>query len=124
VTQADIAGSWRRRRETVGDLDAVAASEDPAKTADAFTEWPPIAEVVSHGETRASVVLHNGLAVDFRAVEPEHYGAALIYFTGSRDHQLVLRTMAVDRGWKMNEYAVYSNPEETEILASRTETDV
>ncbi len=124
VTQADIAGSWRRRRETVGDLDAVAASEDPAKTVDAFTEWPPIAEVVSHGDTRASVVLHNGLAVDFRAVEPEHYGAALIYFTGSRDHQLVLRTMAVDRGWKMNEYAVYADPDESRILASRTEEAV
>ena len=124
VLHADVAGSWRRRRETVGDLDAVAASNDPAKTVDAFTEWPPIAEVVSHGDTRSSVVLHNGLAVDFRAVEPVHYGAAMIYFTGSRDHQLVLRNMAIDRGWKMNEYAVYASPDETAIVASRTEEDV
>lgn len=124
VTAAEVAGSWRRRRETVGDLDAVAASTDPASAVDAFTEWPPIAEVVSHGDTRASVVLHSGLAVDFRAVEPQYFGAALIYFTGSRDHQLVLRTMAIDRGWKMNEYAVWTSPEETEIVASRTEAEV
>jgi DNA polymerase (family 10) len=124
VIEANVTGSWRRRRETVGDLDAVASSETPAKIVDAFTEWPPIAEVVSHGETRSSVVLHNGLAVDFRAVEPVHYGAALIYFTGSRDHQLVLRNMAIDRGWKMNEYAVYTSPEETGIVASRTEEEV
>jgi DNA polymerase (family 10) len=124
VTEASVAGSWRRRRETVGDLDAVAASTDPPRAVDAFTEWSPIAEVVSHGETRASVVLHSGLAVDFRAVEPIHYGAALIYFTGSRDHQLVLRNMAIDRGWKMNEYAVWASPEEKEILASRTEEEV
>lgn len=124
VVQADIAGSWRRRRETVGDLDAVACSNDPATTVDAFTEWPAIAEVVAHGDTRSSVVLHNGLAVDFRAVEPESYGAAMIYFTGSRDHQLVLRTMAIDRGWKMNEYAVYSSPDETDIIASRTEEEI
>jgi DNA polymerase (family 10) len=124
VIEANVTGSWRRRRETVGDLDAVASSRDPAKTVDAFTEWAPIAEVVSHGDTRSSVVLHSGIAVDFRAVEPVHYGAALIYFTGSRDHQLVLRNMAIDRGWKMNEYAVYASPEETEILASRTEDEV
>jgi DNA polymerase (family 10) len=124
VLQADVAGSWRRRRETVGDLDAVASSNDPAATVDAFTEWPPIAEVVSHGDTRSSVVLHNGLAVDFRAVEPVSYGAAMIYFTGSRDHQLVLRNMAIDRGWKMNEYAVYSSPDETDIIASRTEEEI
>ncbi len=124
VIEANVAGSWRRRRETVGDLDAVASSDDPAKTVDAFTEWPPIAEIVSHGDTRSSVVLHNGLAVDFRAVEPVSYGAALIYFTGSRDHQLVLRNMAIDRGWKMNEYAVYSSPDETDIIASRTEEEI
>jgi DNA polymerase (family 10) len=124
VIEANVAGSWRRRRETVGDLDAVASSDDPPRAVDAFTEWTPIAEVVSHGETRSSVVLHNGLAVDFRAVEPVHYGAAMIYFTGSRDHQLVLRNMAIDRGWKMNEYAVYASPEETEIIASRTEAEV
>lgn len=71
VLEANVAGSWRRRRETVGDLDAVAAeNNDPAKAVDAFTEWPPIAEIVSHGDTRSSVVLHNGLAVDFRAVKP------------------------------------------------------
>lgn len=124
IIQADVTGSWRRRRETVGDLDAVASSNDPAQMVDAFTEWSPIAEVVSHGETRSSVVLHNGLAVDFRAVEPISYGAALIYFTGSRDHQLVLRNMALDRGWKMNEYAVYSSPAEQEIIASRTEEEI
>ncbi len=124
VIEANVTGSWRRRRETVGDLDAVASSDDPPRAVDAFTEWAPIAEVVSHGETRSSVVLHNGLAVDFRAVEPVHYGAALIYFTGSRDHQLVLRNMAIDRGWKMNEYAVYASPDETEIVASRTEAEV
>ncbi len=124
VTEANVAGSWRRRRETVGDLDSVAASDDPAKTVDAFTEWAPIAEIVSHGETRASVVLHSGIPVDFRAVEPIHYGAAMIYFTGSLDHQLVLRNMAIDRGWKMNEYAVYADPEESSIIASRTEEEV
>ena len=124
VSEANVTGSWRRRRETVGDLDSVAASSDPARAVDAFTEWAPIAEIVGHGDTRASVVLHSGIAVDFRAVKPEHYGAAMIYFTGSLDHQLVLRNMAIDRGWKLNEYAVYASAEESEIIASRTEADI
>lgn len=121
VQQACIAGSFRRRRETVADLDAVASSSTPAEVIERFVSYAEIADVVSQGSTRASVLLNSDLQVDLRAVVRESYGAALMYFTGSRDHQLRLRDMAIERGWKLNEYGLFEGDER---LAGATEEEV
>ncbi|MFW6074989.1 MAG: DNA polymerase/3'-5' exonuclease PolX [Chloroflexota bacterium] len=121
VERAEIAGSYRRWRDTVADLDSVASSTDPESVIDAFVEYGEITDVMSHGDTRASVFLRSGLSVDLRVVQPESYGAALLYFTGSRNHQLQLRDMAIDRGWKLNEYGIFDGDE---MIAGETEADV
>ncbi|MEZ4569941.1 MAG: helix-hairpin-helix domain-containing protein [Thermomicrobiales bacterium] len=121
VENGRVAGSFRRRRETVADLDVVASSTAPAQVIDSFAGYGEIANVVSQGDTRASVMLKSGLAVDLRVVNPESYGSALLYFTGSRDHQIRLRDMALERGWKLNEYGLFDGDEP---LAGETEESV
>lgn len=122
VEQSAIAGSYRRRRETVADLDAVAASKEPAEVIDRFVEYSKIERIVSHGDTRATVVLADGLPVDLRAVQPESYGAALLYFTSGKDHQIRLRDAALVRGWKLNEYGLFD--EEEQRVAGATEAEI
>lgn len=107
VRQAEIAGSYRRRRDTVGDLDIVVASDWPAEAMARFIAYPKVAEVVAEGPTRATVLLRSGLQADLRVVEPASYGAALLYFTGSKAHNIALRGMAAKRGLKLNEYGVF-----------------
>jgi len=103
----EFAGSLRRGRETIGDLDLLAISQDPARAADAFVNLPDVAEILAHGESKASVRLHSGLQVDLRVVPAESFGAALQYFTGSKAHNIALRKLAVAKGWKLNEYGLY-----------------
>ncbi len=103
----ELAGSYRRRRETVGDLDIVVACNDGAALMDRLVAYADIDEIVSHGDTRSTVVLGGGLQIDVRAVERDSLGAALLYFTGSREHNIALRQRAVDRGWKLNEYGLF-----------------
>jgi DNA polymerase (family X) len=122
VKQGCIAGSYRRRKETVGDLDAVASSDSPAKVIERFVEYDDIDNVISKGKARTSVILRSGLQVDLRVVKPESYGAALIYFTGAKEHQLTLRDMAIDRGQKLNEYGLFDKNDRQ--LAGKTEKDV
>ena len=107
VEAAEVAGSFRRAKETVGDLDIVAASKAPQRVMTAFLAAPEIARVIAGGPTRASVVLTSGLQVDLRVVEPASYGAALLYFTGGKDHNIALRRMAQEAGLKINEYGVF-----------------
>ncbi|RPI24887.1 MAG: PHP domain-containing protein, partial [Chloroflexota bacterium] len=120
VELAEIAGSYRRGKETVGDLDLVASAQDGKSVIDHFVKYPDIAEILSQGETRSSVVLRSGLQVDLRVVRPRSYGAALFYFTGSRAHNLHLRNTAIDRGLKINEYGVYRGDE---WIAGETEAE-
>jgi DNA polymerase (family 10) len=101
-----LAGSLRRWRETVGDVDVLAASSDPGAVVDAFTDWPTDGSVIEAGESKASV-RSGGTRVDLRVVSPDEFGAALQYFTGSKDHNVHLRNIAIDRGLKMNEYGVF-----------------
>lgn len=122
VQEACAAGSYRRRRDTVGDLDVVAAATSTKPVIDEFVMWDQIVQVVSQGDTRASVVLKNGLAADLRVVDPVSYGAALLYFTGSKDHNIVLRSMCVDNGWKLNEYGIYDA--DNQQIAGLTEAEV
>jgi DNA polymerase/3'-5' exonuclease PolX len=119
--RVEVAGSFRRARETVGDLDILVTSKDPAKVFEVFTAQPLVAEVKMRGETKETVLLSGGLQVDLRVVQPEEFGAALQYFTGSKDHNVHLRTLARDRGLKVNEYGVFRGEER---VAGATEEEV
>lgn len=107
VERVEIAGSFRRRRESVGDLDILAVAAPGTDVAAAFTAYDEVEEVLASGPTRAAVRLKSGLQVDLRVVEAASYGAALCYFTGSRAHSLVVRRLAQERGLKINEYGVF-----------------
>jgi DNA polymerase (family 10) len=106
VERAEIAGSIRRWRETIGDVDALAASEDQPAVVAAFTGWDRADDVVEAGDDKASIRVDD-VRVDLRVVAPTEFGSALQYFTGSRDHNIRLRNLAIDRGLKMNEYGVF-----------------
>jgi DNA polymerase (family 10) len=107
VKQAVIAGSYRRCKETVGDLDLLVTARDSTKVMERFTRYDEVAKVLSKGETRSTVILKCGLQVDLRVVEPASYGAALQYFTGSKTHNVEIRKRAQARKLKINEYGVY-----------------
>jgi DNA polymerase (family 10) len=121
VERCELAGSFRRGRDTVADLDVVVAAREDAPVIDAFCNLPQVGDVVASGGTRATVRLGNGLQVDLRVVAPEAYGAALHYFTGSKAHNIALRRRAQLRGWRLNEYGLHEG--ET-ALASRTEAEI
>jgi len=121
VERLDVAGSVRRRRETVGDVDVLVAAEHPAAVTAAFTEHPDVRHVLAHGDTKASVVLRSGLQVDLRVVPVASYGAALHYFTGSKPHNIAVRLLGVKRRLKINEYGVFRG---TRQIAGRTEEEI
>src|SRR6266705_2225870 len=121
VHEIAVAGSYRRRRETIGDLDVLVTSDDSAKVMDRFVRYPEVAKVLSQGETRATVKLRGGLQVDLRAVEPATYGAALLYFTGSKAHNIELRTIAQEQSYKLNEYGLFKG---TRRVAGKTEAEI
>jgi len=123
VERIEIAGSIRRRRESVKDIDIVATSPDPAGVMDAFVALPQVEGVTMHGLTRSSVTIRDGVQVDLRVVEPESFGAALAYLTGSKPHNVRLREMALKRGLKINEYGIFREEDE-ERLGGQEEEDV
>ena len=113
----EVAGSYRRRCETVGDVDLLAVARDPAaarRLMDRFVAYPQVAEVLMQGDTRGSVRFGSGLQVDLRIVPPESYGAALVYFTGSKEHNVRLRQRGVERGLRISEYGVFEVGSEKE----------
>jgi DNA polymerase (family X) len=125
IQQLEFAGSYRRGRDTVGDLDLLVVSFEVAEVMDRFATFPPIREVLARGETKMSVRLESGFQVDLRIVPPESFGAALQYFTGSKDHNVALRGLAKQRGLKINEYGVYRVAGERETyVAGATEAEV
>lgn len=121
VEAVEAAGSLRRRRETVGDLDILVTSSDPERVFDAFSSLPGVTAVRLRGPTKETVEWTGGLQVDLRVVEPSAFGAALQYFTGSKDHNVHLRAVARDMGLKVNEYGVFRGEVR---VASATETEV
>lgn len=123
ITKLDIAGSLRRMKETIGDLDILASSEDSEKVMDHFTQYPEIAEILAKGTTKSSVLLNDNLQVDLRVVEQKSYGAALQYFTGSKDHNVTLRGYAIRKGFKLNEYGLFDKNTE-EYIAGNTEEEI
>jgi DNA polymerase (family 10) len=102
-----IAGSYRRMKETVGDIDILVTAAAGAPVMERFVKYPEVRDVLAQGDTRASVALKSGLQVDVRVVPPESFGAALHYFTGSKAHNIVIRRLAQERGLKLNEYGVF-----------------
>lgn len=121
IEQIVVAGSLRRRRETVGDLDLLVTSQAPEAVFDAFSALPTVREVRLRGPTKETVIVDAGLQVDLRVVDPASFGAALQYFTGSKEHNVATRTRARDRGLRVNEYGVTRGDER---IAGRTEEEV
>jgi DNA polymerase (family X) len=106
VLRASVAGSLRRMKETIGDIDLLVAAEEADPVMDVFTSLDQVAEVIARGPTKSSVRLHTGQQVDLRVIQPKHWGAALQYFTGSKDHNVRLREIALKKGYSLNEYSL------------------
>jgi DNA polymerase (family 10) len=117
------AGSLRRGKETVGDIDILAGSSEPAAVMSAFLSYPRVSEVLVKGPTKSSVRLKRGMQVDLRVVEPGSYGAALQYFTGSKEHNVALRGIGVKAGLKLNEYGVFDR-DSGDMIAGADEEEV
>jgi DNA polymerase (family 10) len=121
VKQAVIAGSYRRCKETIGDLDLLVTARDAETVMDRFAHYDEVGKVLARGETRSTVILKCGLQVDLRVVEPEAYGAALQYFTGSKAHNIEIRRLAQERKLKISEYGVFRDEKR---VAGETEESV
>ena len=121
VKQAIIAGSYRRGRESVGDLDILVTAGKADRVMKHFTDYEEVTQIVSSGKTRATVILHCGLQVDLRVVEEKSFGSALYYFTGSKAHNIKVRRLAQQKGLKINEYGVYRG---NKRIAGETEESV
>ena len=121
VEEITPAGSLRRGRETVGDLDLLVTGRDHAGIADHFASYPGFGQILAKGEDKVSVKLQNDMQVDVRLLERSAYGAALQYFTGSKEHNVALRERAKKKGWKLSEYGLYHGEK---VIASRTEEEV
>ena len=116
-----VAGSYRRRRDTVGDLDVVVTAQEAAAVGEKVVAYENVADVLAHGPTRTTVVLRSGLQVDVRAVPEASFGSALLYFTGSKAHNIALRALANTHHWKLNEYGLFA---EKRRIAGASEEEI
>jgi DNA polymerase (family X) len=121
VERLEIGGSLRRRKETIGDVDFLAISKNPAKVMDFFVSLPGIVKIWGKGATKSSVRMKDGFDMDIRVLPKRSYGAGLQYFTGSKDHNIVLRKIAIDKGLKLSEYGLFKGKE---IIESKTEENI
>ncbi|MCD6447990.1 MAG: DNA polymerase/3'-5' exonuclease PolX [Thermoplasmata archaeon] len=121
VEKISLAGSIRRRKETIGDVDILAVSSEPEKVMDIFTSMKRVEKVLAKGITKSSVRLHGGIQVDLRIVEKESFGSALQYFTGSKEHNIEVRKIAIKHGYKLNEYGLFKG---FERIAGASEEEV
>ncbi len=130
TVRVSFAGSARRGRETVGDLDLLVSSTDPVAAKAAFLNCPGIGKVLAHGDTKCAVQLSTGIQVDLRIVKDNAFGAALLYFTGSVDHNVLLRERAIARGMRLNEYGLFRVPKDSAdgadlpLVAAETEESI
>ncbi len=120
IARIEVAGSIRRGRSTIGDMDILCTSPDPAQVINFFVGLPLVGEVVSHGGNKSTVRLRNGLQVDLMVLPPEHFGALLHHFTGAREHNIQMRDRALNRGLRLNEYG-FDRPDGTRILCAHEE---
>ena len=123
IKNVDIAGSLRRMKETIGDVDILALSNHPNEVMDYFTQYPDVDRVLLKGVTKTSVMLNDNLQVDLRVVKKESYGAALQYFTGSKEHNVSMRSLAIKKGYKLNEYGLFDKETE-EYVVGETEEEI
>ena len=123
LTRIDIAGSLRRWKDTIKDIDILAMSDNPKEVMRAFVHLPLVKDIIMQGPTKSSVVIKEGLQVDLRVVEKESYGAALGYFTGGKEHNIRLREMAVKKGLTINEYGIF-RVSDNKKLGGEKEEDV
>jgi len=123
LDRISIAGSLRRGKETVGDIDILVGDDEPEMIMESFVSYPEVEEVLMKGPTKSSVRLRGGLQVDIRAVNTTSYGAALQYFTGSKEHNVAMRGIGVDMGLKLNEYGLFMR-DSGKMVASATEEEV
>jgi DNA polymerase (family 10) len=121
VEKVDYAGSIRRMKETIGDIDFLVISKDPEKVVNFFVKLPGVAKVWGRGKTKASARMKEGFDMDIRIIPPKSYGAALQYFTGSKEHNIALRKIAIDKGLKLNEYGLFKG---AKMIAGKTEEEI
>lgn len=132
VGKAVVAGSIRRYKETIGDADVLVVSEEPDAVVEFFVSMPEVVNVYARGETKTMVRLANGMDVDMRIVPPDSFGAALHYFTGSKEHNVALRKAAIKKGWKLNEYGLFQEKKakrkkqngKEQMIAGKTEAEI
>ena len=123
VQRIETAGSFRRRKATIGDLDLLIQSTKPEKVMEVFVNFPDVKNVIVRGKTKTSVRLKNGLQVDLRVVKKKEFGAALLYFTGSKEHNVMLRKLALKKGWTLNEYEM-KELKTGKWIAGKTEKEI
>ena len=128
VIRCSTAGSLRRHREVIGDIDLLASSKQPAEVIEIFPSQPGILKVLAKGGTKASVLLEGGIQSDLRVVSDADYSPALLYFTGSKEHNIAMRQRAIDRGLRLNEYGLFRSKEETRdpklLVKCKTEEEI
>ena len=128
VIRYSSAGSMRRHREVIGDIDLLASSKQAGEVIEFFTSQPGIVKVLAKGETKASVLLEGGIQSDLRVVSDAEYSSALMYFTGSKEHNIVMRQRAIDHGLRLNEYGLFRSTEETRdpklLVKCQTEEEI
>ena len=123
VKKVSIAGSARRMKETIGDIDILVTSRNAGKAADFFTKMPNVADVLAKGHTKSSIRLKEGIQVDLRVLDDDIFGAALLYFTGNKEHNIILRKIAIEKGLKLSEYGLFSK-KTNKLAAGKTEEEV
>ncbi|MFH0776446.1 MAG: nucleotidyltransferase domain-containing protein [Patescibacteria group bacterium] len=121
IEKIEIAGSLRRRRPTIGDIDLLATAKNPKKAIDFFAQLDDAQKILGRGTTKSSILLANGMQIDLRIVPAQSFGAALLYFTGNKNHNIFLRKIAIKNGWKLNEYGLFQN---SKMLAGKTEKEI
>jgi DNA polymerase (family 10) len=122
AARLSVAGSLRRMKETVRDIDILAVSKKPAALARAFVRMPFVSRVLAHGETKSSILTRENIQADLRILPEKSWGSALLYFTGSKNHNVLLRQLAMKHGWKVNEYGLFDG--RGRLLASKTEAEI
>ena len=128
VTRCSEAGSLRRRKEVIGDIDLLASSRQPTEVIEFFTQRPGVLNVIAKGDTKASVLLEGGIQSDLRVVTDAEFPFALMYFTGNKEHNIVMRQRAIQRGLRLNEYGLFRSKEETRdpklLVKCQTEEEI
>ena len=121
IDRLDLAGSFRRKKETIGDLDILVSSKHPNDVMEYFVKYEDVDRILMQGATKSSVILNDQLQVDLRVVEEKSYGAALQYFTGSKEHNVKMRSLAIKKGFKLNEYGLFNKKTEKYIVGKNEE---